>query len=131
MEGNWVLKIYDGVSGNEGTLQAWSINFGLSSQSVGIQEISGEVPGEFNLSQNFPNPFNPITSIQYSISSKQFVKLKIYDLLGREIAILVNDEKPAGTYKVEFDASQLSSGIYFYKLQSGSFVETKKMILLR
>ncbi len=131
MEGNWVLKIYDGVSGNEGILKAWSINFGLSSQSVGIQEISGEVPGEINLSQNYPNPFNPITSIKYIIDSRQFVNLKVYDLLGREVATLVNEEKPAGTYEIEFDAKNLSSGIYFYKLQSGSFVDSKKMIYLK
>jgi hypothetical protein len=85
----------------------------------------------FSLEQNYPNPFNPSTNIQYTISSNQFVKLKVYDLLGREVATLVNEEKSAGSYKVEFDASHLSSGIYFYKLNSGSFTETKKMILLR
>jgi hypothetical protein len=131
MEGNWVLKIYDGVSGNEGILKAWSINFGLSSQSVGIQEISGEVPGEFNLLQNYPNPFNPNTSIKYIIDSRQFVNLKVYDLLGREVATLVNEEKLAGSYEVNFDASLLSSGVYFYNLQAGSFVETKKLVLLK
>ncbi len=91
------------------------------------------VPTEFVLYQNYPNPFNPSTSIQYAISSMQFVTLKVYDLLGREVATLVNEEKPAGSYNVEFRMQnlELSSGIYFYKLQAGSFVETKKMILLK
>ena len=86
---------------------------------------------EFKLSQNFPNPFNPSTSIQYAISSTQFVTLKVYDLLGREVATLVNEEKTTGSYEVEFDGNNLTSGIYFYKLKAGSFVETKKMILLK
>lgn len=85
----------------------------------------------FELLQNYPNPFNPTTRIRYSISRRQFVKLKIYDLLGQEITTLVNEEKPAGAHTVEIDASRLSSGIYFYRLQAGDFVETKKMILMR
>jgi len=86
---------------------------------------------KFSLEQNYPNPFNPTTSLQYSVGSLQFVTLKVYDVLGNEVAILVNEEKPAGSYQVEFDASNFSSGIYFYKLTSGAFIETKKMILLR
>lgn len=87
----------------------------------------------YQLYQNYPNPFNPSTSIQYSIASKQLVRLKVYDVLGNEIATLVNEEQPSGTYNVQFtiDNLQLSSGTYFYQLQAGSFVETKKMILLR
>ncbi len=90
-------------------------------------------PKEFLLQQNYPNPFNPSTSIQYAISSTQFVTLKVYDLLGREVATLVNEEKTAGSYNAQFTMNnvQLSSGIYFYKLQAGDFVETKKMILLK
>ncbi|HSW56269.1 MAG TPA: T9SS type A sorting domain-containing protein [Ignavibacteriaceae bacterium] len=92
----------------------------------------------FKLEQNYPNPFNPITSIQYAIGSlpdgkagRQFVTLKVYDLLGREIATLVNEEKPAGEYEVEFNGSTLPSGIYFYQLKAGEFSETKKMLLLK
>ena len=90
-------------------------------------------PKQFSLNQNYPNPFNPSTSIQYAISSTQFVTLKVYDLLGREVATLVNEEKPAGSYNAQFTMNnvQLSSGIYFYKLQAGDFVETKKMTLLK
>ena len=86
---------------------------------------------EFELKQNYPNPFNPSTSIQYAISSRQFVTLKVYNILGDEIATLVNEEKPSGVYDVKFDAAGLSSGMYIYKLQAGSFVETKKMIMLK
>jgi hypothetical protein len=96
------------------------------------------VPEKYSLSQNFPNPFNPSTSIQYALHDKQFVQLKVYNILGNEVATLVNDEKAAGNYSVDFNAHNLpagrqglSSGVYFYKLQAGSFVETKKMILLK
>jgi hypothetical protein len=107
---------------------AW-INAG-SPVSVEDENIL-QTPVSFNLYQNYPNPFNPSTSIQYAISSKQFIALKVYDILGREVATLINEEKPAGTYEISFNSNGLSSGIYFYKLQSRGFVETKKMVLLR
>ncbi|MFZ1517970.1 MAG: YCF48-related protein [Ignavibacteriaceae bacterium] len=103
----------------------------------GIFEYSNEIeaeiisPKSFALEQNYPNPFNPTTSIQYAIASSQYVQLKVYDILGNEVSTLVNEVKSAGTYQIIFDASDLSSGTYFYRLQAGSFVETKKMILLR
>jgi photosystem II stability/assembly factor-like uncharacterized protein len=83
------------------------------------------------LTQNYPNPFNPTTTIQYQIPKAGFVSLKIYDLLGREITTLVNEEKPAGTYEVEFNGSNLPSGVYFYKLESGGKLFTKKLMLLK
>jgi len=89
------------------------------------------IPENFYLSQNYPNPFNPSTRIQYTVSSRLFVSLKVYDVLGSEIAILVNEEKPAGSYEVEFDGSNLSSGIYIYRLTSGNFTASKKLILLK
>jgi hypothetical protein len=88
-------------------------------------------PDNYNLAQNYPNPFNPVTTIQYSIPQRSSVTLKVYDVLGNEIAALVNEEKDRGVYSVTFDASQLASGIYFYRLQAGSFARTKKMIYLR
>ncbi len=94
-------------------------------------ENKKEVPNSIFLYQNYPNPFNPSTTISYSIPQKSFVELKVYDLLGREILILVNGEKLAGKYEVQFDGKELSSGIYFYKLQSGSFFQTKKFVLLK
>ncbi|MCU0406574.1 MAG: T9SS type A sorting domain-containing protein, partial [Ignavibacteriaceae bacterium] len=90
-----------------------------------------ESPTSFMLSQNYPNPFNPTTSIQYAISSKQFVSLKVYDVLGNEIASLVNEEKPAGTYEVQFDASAFTSGVYFYTIRTSNFTNTRKMILIK
>lgn len=88
-------------------------------------------PNEFTLDQNYPNPFNPSTSIQYRVSSISQVILKVYDVLGNEVATIVNEEKSAGSYEVKFDAAGLSSGMYFYKLQTDNFVETKKMLLLK
>jgi photosystem II stability/assembly factor-like uncharacterized protein len=93
------------------------------------------VPTGYYLYQNFPNPFNPVTTIKYNLPEVSFVTLKIYDVLGNEIETLVNDEKPAGNYEVEWDISTISeevvSGVYFYKLQAGAFVETKKMVLIK
>ena len=94
------------------------------------------LPGEFKLFQNYPNPFNPTTSIRYQIPETGLVTLKVYDVLGREVATLVNEEKPAGTYEIEFDshsgeARNLTSGIYFYKMQAGDFIDTKKFVLIK
>jgi len=88
-------------------------------------------PLSFELNQNFPNPFNPSTKIRYSVANTSFVKLKVYDILGREIAELVNEEKPAGIYEADFEGSLLASGVYIYRIQAGNFIETKKMILLK
>jgi len=102
-------------------------------------EVSFNLPVEFKLEQNYPNPFNPATKIRYSIplvetqssEAAQNVLLKVYDVLGNEVATLVNEKKPAGVYETNFDASKLSSGIYLYKIQAGSFVQTRKMMLLK
>ena len=85
----------------------------------------------FYLFQNYPNPFNPTTKMDYSIPRASFVTLKVYDILGREVATLVNEEKPAGNYEVEFNGKGLSSGVYFYRIQAGNFVSTKKLVLLK
>ncbi len=85
----------------------------------------------FMLSQNYPNPFNPSTKISYSIPSQSHVSLKVFDVLGREVATLVNQEKPSGNYSIEFDASNLTSGVYFYRIQAGQYVESKKMVLVK
>ena len=80
---------------------------------------------------NYPNPFNPKTIINYQLSMFNFISLKVYDILGNEVATLVNERQNAGTYSVEWDASNYPSGVYFYKLQAGEFVETKKMTLIK
>jgi len=84
-----------------------------------------------SLAQNYPNPFNPSTRIQYSVASSQNVTLKVFDVLGNEVATLVNEPKAPGVYTVQFNGGNLTSGVYFYKLQSGSFVQTKKFILMK
>ena len=96
-----------------------------------VLEYKLRIPNAFNLFQNYPNPFNPTTTITYSIPTNSFVTLKIYNLLGSEIATLVNEEKNYGTYKVNWNAQNIPSGVYFYKMQAGNFSETKKLILLK
>ncbi|MCH7769634.1 MAG: T9SS type A sorting domain-containing protein [Bacteroidetes bacterium] len=94
-------------------------------------QIKIEVIYDFNLEQNYPNPFNPTTTIEYSIPEASFVELKIYDILGGEVASLVKENKPSGKHSVKFNASNLPSGIYFYRIVSGNFTATKKLILLK
>ena len=90
-----------------------------------------DLPTTYALKQNYPNPFNPSTMISYSLPNNTFVTLKVFDVLGNEVATLVNEEKSAGNFEVEFNASGLSSGIYFYRIQTESFVDTKKLIMLK
>ena len=94
-------------------------------------KIAETLPDNYFLQQNYPNPFNPSTTISYLVPEIEFVTLKVYDVLGNEIVTLVNGEKSVGSYKAEFNGIELPSGIYFYRLQAGSFVETKKMILMK
>jgi len=89
------------------------------------------LPDDFFLSQNFPNPFNPSTKISFSISKASFVKIKVYDILGEEVTLLVNEEKSPGNYEINFYAENLSSGVYFYKMQAATFSQVKKMILMK
>ena len=98
---------------------------------VGITGTNSEIPSEFSLLQNYPNPFNPVTNIKFSIPKTGLVKLTVYDASGREAAILFNGELSAGSYNYDFDASQLASGVYFYKLESNDFSQTKKMMLVK
>jgi photosystem II stability/assembly factor-like uncharacterized protein len=106
--------------------------FIVSSEPLSADDYGHLLPLKHSLEQNYPNPFNPTTNIGYRIPEFGFVTLKVYDLLGKEVATLVNEEKPAGNYEVNFDASGLSSGIYFYKLKVGNeFIETKKLVLLK
>jgi hypothetical protein len=97
----------------------------------GDSQMEAILPAENRLSQNYPNPFNPKTTISYSLSKANNVTLKIYDVLGREVASLVNEFKSEGWYTVQFDASALASGIYFYRLHAGNFVETKKLVVAK
>ena len=98
---------------------------------TGIQQKSTIVPKEYVLEQNYPNPFNPATSIKFSIPKEGYVEMKLFDVTGREVAVLVSDPYKAGTYEIDFDASKLSSGVYFYRITAGEFTDTKKMILVK
>lgn len=107
------------------------IDFNGSFEYSNIIEVEVSSPQNFELSQNYPNPFNPTTTISFSLPQNAFVTLKVYDVLGNEIATLVNEEKSAGKYIINFDATSLSSGIYFYSINAGTFNQVKKMTLIR
>jgi hypothetical protein len=107
--GNWILKYVNGITDTE------------------ILPI----PDEYVLKQNYPNPFNPTTTIEYSVPQSSYVTLKVFNVLGKEVATLVNGQNGAGRHKVNFDASTLNSGVYFYRIDADNFIDTKKMILLK
>jgi len=145
---NWLYSIYftssgtGYIAGDVGTILKTTDGGGLF---TGVSQISSNVPKEFRLYQNYPNPFNPSTKIQFDVRTPLnppfvqrgeseaggFVKLIIYDILGREVAALVNQKLLAGTYEYQWNAANLSSGVYFYKLTAGNFTDVKKMVLLK
>jgi len=98
---------------------------------VGIRENNNSIVKDYQLFQNYPNPFNPTTTIKYQLKEPGFVTLKVYDILGKEVASLVNENEGAGYYKVNFDANNLSSGLYIYRLRANNYVESKKMLLTK
>ena len=98
--------------------------------TLGVTKSKG-TPGDFYISQNYPNPFNPTTTINYSVPTRTFVSLKVFDILGREVTTLVNEEKSAGNYSVNFNGANLSSGVYFYSISAGNFKQVKKLIMLK
>jgi len=121
--------VYDSLS-----QLTYSTGFSIQNPiTTDIASLENQIPTEYNLFQNYPNPFNPTTKIYYSIISPGDVKIIVYDSNGKEIAILVNEQKAIGNYSVEFnsDKYKLASGIYFYKIQAGEFVDTKKMVLIK
>ncbi len=144
--GGTVVAVNNRTSSNPFTLTApgpgnYTVNVGhagplrwdSASVSITVTDV-GENPSnptEFRLYDNYPNPFNPSTTLRYSLPEASFTSIKIYDALGNEVSSLVNETKSAGTYEVEFNAAGLSSGIYYYTIQAGSFNQTKKMILIK
>jgi len=119
------MKLTD-IGGNES-----EFSNSITIPIVDVKLTDDNMPTEYSLSQNYPNPFNPTTAILYQIPVESHVTLKVYDLLGRELEVLVNEEKPAGFYDLKYNAAKLSSGIYFYTIKAGDFVQTKKFILLK
>ena len=97
----------------------------------GVKALNTGIPATYSLSQNYPNPFNPTTNIKYSITKESQVTLKVFDILGRDVENLVNQKQAAGSYEVNFDASKLASGVYFYRLTAGDFVQSMKMMLIK
>jgi Secretion system C-terminal sorting domain len=119
---------------NSGTADIFETNnhFLLSSIiTTASQEIRFSTPSALFLYQNYPNPFNPYTTIKFEVPKASHVSLSVFDILGREVSVLVNDRRDAGVYGVKFDGSNLASGVYFYRLQAGTYVETRKLLLLR
>lgn len=109
----------------------WGNPISLPEWVTSVKQTENEIPTNFSLSQNFPNPFNPVTKIKYSVPYSTLISLKIYNLLGQEVAILFEGEKQVGTYTVLFDGSGLSSGVYYYRLETNEFIKTKKLLLLK
>jgi hypothetical protein len=127
-QGSWILTIQ-----HNGTLAAKLLGWGLriNNTLTSSNNNNTEVPGKFCLYQNYPNPFNPVTSLRFDLPSDNLVKLVIHDILGREMKILVNSQLKAGFHNIDFEASELPSGIYFYTINTAGFKDTKKMILLK
>jgi hypothetical protein len=150
---NWTEQIFPANAGNCGLnsvfflneTTGWSVGEGgviFKTTDGGLTDIkynSKILPGSYSLEQNYPNPFNAVTSIKFKVTSTSpyplqrgtFVSLKVFDLLGREVAVLVNEKLQPGTYEITFDAGDLPSGVYFYKLTAGEFTDTKKMLLTK
>jgi D-alanyl-D-alanine carboxypeptidase len=117
--------------GSLGIPDAFAMTFSPDTIMSSIMYPVNEVPDQFALMQNFPNPFNPSTTIKFELPKASEVRLSVYDLLGREASVLVNDRRDAGVYEVKFDAAGLSSGVYFYRIQAGDFIQTKRLLLLK
>jgi phosphatidylserine/phosphatidylglycerophosphate/cardiolipin synthase-like enzyme len=128
------LFVFDGNIANQ-YLQEFAARYyqfgGTDSVRVGVEQIASTIPQTYTLSQNYPNPFNPVTKIEYAIPATQHVVLKMYDVLGREVQTLVNAQQAPGVYRVDVNGAGFASGVYFYRLEAGSFVQLRKMMLLK
>jgi hypothetical protein len=133
------MSSLDAVRINEGTIYALMTTIDRrvyklldTARIIGIENTGSAIPRKFMLYQNYPNPFNPATTISFDIPKDCSLTITIFDILGRQVAVLAKNEfKKAGSYRVAWDASDFSSGVYFYRLESGSFVDTKKMVLMK
>jgi hypothetical protein len=123
-----ILTTNDYIFAGTGGYSVWRRSY---SEIIGIEQISELVPASYSLHQNYPNPFNPTTKIRYDLPKNGFVKLVVFDALSREVETLVNEHQSAGIYEVSFNAAHFPSGIYFYKLITDGFTETKRMMLIK
>lgn len=130
---HWFPNEYASWKAQENVEHNYITNWLETGDSItnGVTKVPGNLPGEYSLGQNYPNPFNPTTQIEYSIPERGFVTLKVYDILGKEVATLFNGEQPSGKYKVNFNGIGLSSGVYLYELKAGNFTITKKLVLMK
>jgi enterochelin esterase-like enzyme len=135
LDQNEVPHIYSLVEGAGHDWTVWKHGLYYFSQLIFEKSTTNieqeEIPASFNLSQNYPNPFNPVTKINYSLPQTSFIKIKVFDLLGREISTLVQEQKSAGSHVVIFDGSSLGSGVYIYRMEAGDFMDTKKLLLMK
>ena len=122
------FRFYKRALGQAEITSTWNQNLGII---TGVTPVSTQIPNEYKLSQNYPNPFNPVTKINFALPKSGLVTMMVYDILGREVARLVNETKQAGSYSVDFNASNLTSGVYFYRLEVNGYVDTKKMTLIK
>jgi hypothetical protein len=127
--GYWKLVLTDSAAGDTGILTGWCIQLTMDYGGGGIHTL--EIPNYYSLGQNYPNPFNPATVIIFTLPESQNVKLIVFDILGREVKTLINEVRSPGIYEVNFDASSLSSGVYFYRLITDNFTDTKKMLMIK
>ena len=130
LSGDWVLRIFDKGTGNSGSLLNWNMEITYC-PTISIRKIEQIIPNNFSLEQNYPNPFNSSTKIKFSILNPNFTTIKIFDILGKEITTLVNEYLSNGNYETFWNAHNISSGIYIYKITSGEFVSSKKMLIIR
>jgi len=129
--GLWLLKIYNSSKSLSGVIKSWGITVSYNNLSIGIKQISSEIPDRYALYQNYPNPFNPNTNIKFKVASYKVIKLTVFDILGKEVATLVNEKLKPGEYEAIFNGSGLASGIYFYKLVAEGFTDVKRMVLIK
>jgi subtilisin family serine protease/subtilisin-like proprotein convertase family protein len=129
VEGSWILKLTDGTASDYGTMDSWVIEITYAN-FIGVPQTI-TIPSSFALHQSYPNPFNPVAKIRYDVPKESFVEIKVYDILGREAAVLVNGVQKAGVYTVEFDGSNFASGVYFYSMKTDSYTDIKKMVLVK
>ncbi len=128
VHGNWILKVNDQATGDTGRVNRYCLNIIYNA----VLAVNNEqVPVKYALCQNYPNPFNPVTTIKYSVPKQSLIKIAVYDILGREVKILVNEVRSAGNYEVKLDGTNLASGVYFYRMTAGDFTEVKKLVMLK